>query len=105
MKWCRTHILEYKHQLKKIFGGRAAFGEKAASMSMLQNNTNTSNNVFDSRLLAQTGDLEIEESTTEDNSYLGRIDREFGPLNEGEGEYVIEKTENSQTISQSQHLE
>ncbi len=95
VKWCRIYVLEYEHQLEKIFGGRAASGEKAASMSTLRNNTTTSNDVFDPRLLAQTGDPELEGGTTKDNSYLGHIDKEFGPLSEGEGEDVIEETENS----------
>lgn len=63
MKWCRTHVLEYEHQIEKIFGGRAASGEKAASLSTLRNNTTTSNDVFDPRLLSQTGDREIGEGT------------------------------------------
>ena len=94
MRWCRTHVLEYEQQLEKIFGGRAAFGEKAVSISILRNNTTTSNDVFDPRLLAHTGEQEKEEDTQEDNSYLGRIDREFGPLNEREGEDAIKETNN-----------
>lgn len=94
VRWCQTHVLEYEQQLEKIFGGRAASGEKAASISTLRNNTTTSNDVFDPRLLAHTGEQEREEDTQEDNSYLGRIDREFGPLSEGEGEDAIEETGN-----------
>lgn len=73
MKWCRTTILEYKQQLEKIFGDRAASSEKAASISTLQNNTATSNDVFDSRLLANTGEQDVEENSQGDSLYLGRI--------------------------------
>lgn len=48
--------------------------------------------MFDPRLLANTGEQEVEEDTQGDNSYLGRVDKEFGPLSEGEGEETIEKT-------------
>lgn len=68
IKWCRTNILEYKQQLEKIFGGRAA----------------SSNDVFDLRLIANTGEQDTEENAQGDSSFLGRIDNEFGPLSEGE---------------------
>lgn len=94
MRWCQTHVLEYKQQLEKIFGGRAASEEKTASISTLRNNTTTSNDVFDPQLLAHNGKQKREENTQEDNSYLGHIDREFGPLSEGEEENAIKETNN-----------
>lgn len=93
VRWCRTNVLEYE-QLEKIFGGRAASGEKAASISTLRNNTTTSNDMFDPRLFANNGEQEVEEDTQGDNSYLGRIDKEFGPLSEGEVEEPVEETDN-----------
>ncbi len=92
MRWCRTGVLEYEHQMEKIFGGRSALGQKAASMSTLRNNTTTSNDVFDPRLANSTTEQDVENETQEDSSYLDRIDKEFGPLSEGEES--VEETEN-----------
>lgn len=92
VRWCRTSVLEYEQQLEKIFGARAASGEKAASISTLRNNTTTSNDVFDPRLLANTGDQDGERDTQGDSTYPGRIDKEFGPLSEGEE--LVEETDN-----------
>lgn len=65
-------------------------------MSMLQNNTITLNNVFDSQLLPQIGDQKIGEDIIKDNSYLDYIDREFGPFSKGKREDMIKKIENIQ---------
>lgn len=48
MRWFQTSVLEYKYQLKKIFNSCSISGQKAASMSILQNNTTTSPDAFDS---------------------------------------------------------
>ena len=77
---------------KKIFDGRSASGQKAASMSTLRNNTTTSNDVFDPRLANSAAEPDVENDTQEDNSYLERIDKEFGPLSEEEES--VEETEN-----------
>lgn len=84
VRWCRTGILEYEQSLDKIFGGRAAFGEKAAPIWALRSNTTTCNDVFDPRLLAYTGEQDGERDTQGDSSYLGSIGNEFGLLSEGE---------------------
>lgn len=48
--------------------------------------------MFDLRLLANTGEQEMEENIQGDNSYIGHIDKEFGPLIEGEE--PVEETDN-----------
>lgn len=48
--------MEYEHQLEKIFGDKTAFSEKTTFIFMLQDNTTTSNNIFDPQLLPQTSD-------------------------------------------------
>lgn len=78
-----------------------AFDEKIASMSTLWNSTTTLNNIFDSQLLSQTGDQEIKESTIKDNSYLGRIHREFRSFSKKKRENVIKKTKNCQPIKKA----
>lgn len=92
VRWCRTSVLEYEQQLKKIFGRRAASGQKAASISTLRNNTTTSNDVFDPRLADIAAEQDVERDTQGDISYLGRIDKDFGPLSEEEES--VEETDN-----------
>lgn len=86
VKWCKSSQLEYEEQLHKIFDGRSASGEMAASLSSLQKNSTTSNQVFDPRLLTANVTAEGQENS---ESYLDRIDNEFGPLSDVE-EILVE---------------
>lgn len=84
VKWCKTTQLEYENQLQAIFEGRSAIGVKAASYSTLQNNSTTSNQIFDPLLLATTEDTQEETGLTS-RSYLDQIDDKFtDPLSEKE---------------------
>lgn len=51
-------MLEHKAKLGKIY---LACGKKVVSISILQNNTTTSNNVFDLQFLVNTGEQDVEE--------------------------------------------
>lgn len=61
-------------------------------MSRLRNNTTTSDDLFDPRLVNSAAELDVENDTQADNLHLDHIDKEFGPFSEGEES--VEETEN-----------
>lgn len=66
-------MLKYEEQLHKMFDGRSALVEKAASFSTLRDNSTTSNQAFYPSILEHTSE-----------SHIDRTHNEFGPLNEEE---------------------